>query len=368
MRLGIFNFYRQLNNNKMFQSADGNVLDGSLIGDDMVYPMVHLGKVVKGLGHEIATIDTAPWDSFDAVIFWDYPNSFPYVLPEWFPSWNRCPNFKKLIKSGKPLYLFISETPAIRPGNWKRSKHAPFKKVFTWRPDWVDGKKYFRYYLAHKLPEFSPYTPSTATKFCCQIASQKYSGAKEELYSERVRAIRWFEQYHPDEFDLYGQRWDRFCIGEKRPNWSGFDPILVFIYHKAPWLPRPRQRDPFPSWRGPVKSKREIMRQYRFSICYENTVYLGGITEKILDAMFAGSVPIYLGDPQVTDMIPKEAFIDKRDFPDYESLYRYMKGMSEEEYEGYRKAIHKFVHGDGVKPFGAQALTDLIVREVINDR
>ena len=110
------------------------------------------------------------------------------------------------------------------------------------------------------------------------------------------------------------------------------------------------------------------MRQYRFSICYENTGYPGGITEKILDALFAGSVPIYLGDPQVTELIPKEVFIDKRNFPDYEALYRYMKGMSEAEYEGYRQAMHKFVYGDGAKPFGAQALTDLILREVINDR
>ncbi|MEO5803432.1 MAG: hypothetical protein ABIR24_07865, partial [Verrucomicrobiota bacterium] len=64
----------------------------------------------------------------------------------------------------------------------------------------------------------------------------------------------------------------------------------------------------------------------------------------------------------------EEAFIDKRKFPDYDSLYRYLKRMPEAEYEGYRQAIHKFVYGEAIKPFGAQAFADLIVREIINDR
>ena len=56
------------------------------------------------------------------------------------------------------------------------------------------------------------------------------------------------------------------------------------------------------------------MRQYRFSICYENASYPGWLTEKMLDAMFAGSVPVYLGDPEVAKLVPTEAFIDKRLF------------------------------------------------------
>ena len=65
-------------------------------------------------------------------------------------------------------------------------------------------------------------------------------------------------------------------------------------------------------------------------------------------------------------MVPTDAFIDKRDFPDYDTLYRYLKGMSPAEYEGRRKAIHQFVHGDLIKPFGAEAFTEMILREIIN--
>jgi hypothetical protein len=110
------------------------------------------------------------------------------------------------------------------------------------------------------------------------------------------------------------------------------------------------------------------MQKYKFCICYENASYPGWLTEKMLDAMFAGSVPIYLGDPLVTEIVPPEAFIDKRKFPDYASLYHYLKGMSEIEYESYRNAIHNIVFGEAIKPLGAQAFAEMILREVINDK
>jgi hypothetical protein len=345
MNLGIYNFYRQNNNNKMFESASAE------IGDDLNYTSLYMKQHLKKLGHEIATIDTAPLESFDAVLFLDYPTRW------------RSPEFRRLLKIGRiPLYLVLFESRAVRPDNWWRRNHAPFKKIFTWDPNWVDGKKYIRMQVPFKWPEFEPYAPSQAGKFCCLIASQKYTWAAEELYSERVRAIRWFEQHHPDEFDLYGQRWDRFFFKKRL---SLVNPLLERFYQKYPWLPRPRN---FPSARGPVPRKRDIMRQYKFSICYENAGYAGWLTEKMLDAMFAGSVPIYLGDPEAAKVVPADAFIDKNKFPDYNSLYRYLKEMSQTEYEGYRQAIHKFVHGKPNKPLSAEAFTDLIVREVINTR
>jgi hypothetical protein len=342
MNLGFYNFYRQYNQNRMFENASAE------IGDDLIYPIVYMAKSLRAMGHQVATIDTAPLESFDAVVFFDYPTRLSSY-------------FRRLVKRGdKPLYLFLFESPAIRPDNWNRANHAPFKKVFTWHPVWADGRKYIRMHMAHKLPPFAPYAPSQADKFCCLIASQKYSWAPEQLYTERLRAIRWFEKNHPDEFDLYGQRWDRFFFKKRL---SLFNPVLALLYRKCPWLPR---RPFFPSARGSVASKRDVMRQYKFSICYENASYPGWLTEKMLDAMFAGSVPVYLGDPEVAKLVPREAFIDKRDFPDYDALYRHLKGMSQADYEGHRRAIHSFVHGDLIKPLGAEALTEMIVREIVN--
>jgi hypothetical protein len=342
MKLGLYNFYRACNNNQMFENTSAG------LGDDLGYTGVHMARRFKELGIGLATIDTAPLESFDAVVFLDYPTKLN-------------PYFRRLVKMGTiPIYLALFESEAVRPDNWNRANHEPFKKVFTWHPAWADGKKYIRMWMPHKLPDPEPYAPSTAAKFCCLIASQKYTWVKQELYSERLRAIRWFEKNHPEEFDLYGQRWDRYYL---KGRLSLLNPVLARVYKQFPWLPRHR---PFPSARGDVPAKRPVMRQYKFSICYENASYPGWLTEKMLDAMFAGSVPVYQGDPEVANTVPTGAFIDKRQFKDYDTLYRYMKGMSSSEYEGYRQAIHGFVHGEKIKPLGADAFIDMILREVVN--
>lgn len=342
MKLGLYNFYRQHNNNRMFLTADCG------IGDDLGYPFVYMAKYFQERGWGLATIDTAPLESFDAIVFLDYPTLFN-------------PLFRRLSREKRvPLHLVLFESPAVRPDNWVRRNHSPFAKVFTWNPDWVDGEKYIHFHLPNKLPDYSPYAPSKADKFCCLIASQKYTWAREELYTERVRAIRWFEQHHPSEFDLYGQRWDRYYLPGML---SLANPVLARLYDRFPGLPR---RTDFPSARGSVASKRAILSRYRFCISYENASYPGYLTEKMMDAMFAGSVPIYQGDPEVTRVVPANTFIDKRRFRDYDALYRHLKGMSTEEFEGYREAIHDFVHGDLIRPLGAEAFVDTIVREVIN--
>jgi alpha(1,3/1,4) fucosyltransferase len=353
VNLGFYNIYHKCNQNRIFGDPNAD------IGDDLFYASAYMGKTLREMGHRVATIDTAPLESFDAVVFCDCPNWISDVS-NWRNAGFWTSYFRRLVKSDKPLYLVICECSAIWPSNWNRANHAPFKKVFTWSPELADGKKYIRMWMPFKLPEFAPYAPSSAAKFCCLIASQKYSWVPQELYSERVRAIRWFEKHHPDEFDLYGQRWDRFFFKNEL---SRLNPVLEQFYNYCPWLPRHRS---FPSARGPIPSKRDVMGQYKFSICYENASYPGWFAEKMLDAMFAGSVPVYLGDPEVTKLVPKEAFIDKRDFPDYDALYRHLKGMSPAEYEGYRRAGHGFVHGEAIKVLSAKAFTDLLVREIIN--
>ncbi len=343
MYLGFYNFYRSYNRNRMLTDP------ASPIGDDLGYPTFYLAQELKKLGHRAATIDTDDLEKFDAVVFLDYPTMLN-------------PHFRKLVHEKFPkIYLFLLESPAIRLGNWNKKNHEPFRKVFTWNPTWVDEKKYFRFYLPNKLPTPMAYAPSKTEKFCCTIASHKYGKHPHEIYTERVKAIRWFEQNHPDEFDLYGIGWDRF-FSKQLPT---VNPVLSVAYRKFPLLPCWKT---FPSYRGPVKSKRETLRQYKFSLCYENSIFPGYLTEKIFDALFAGSVPVYLGDPEVEKSIPSSAFVNKKNFGSYEKLYNFLRNMEPAEYENYRKAIHEFVFGPAIYPFSAEAFADLIVRQIVNDR
>jgi len=287
-KLGFYNFYNIYNNNRMF-----NPEIQAPIGDDLLYPLHYLARVAREKGISVSTIDTEPLDSYDAIIFLDYPGNHNRYL-------------KKLINiEFENLYLFVFENEIIKPDNWKLEHYRYFKKIFTWRDDLIDNKKIFKFFLPNKIPEAISFNISQKTKFCCLIAGNKKNNQPRELYSERIRAIRWFEKNQPAHFDLYGKGWDLSLPSSLTP----LKPVLQPFYHK--FSPR------YASYRGEITSKRTILEQYKFSICYENVRNIPGyITEKIFDCFFAGCVPIYLGASNVTDYIPENSFIDKRKFTD----------------------------------------------------
>ena len=76
-------------------------------------------------------------------------------------------------------------------------------------------------------------------------------------------------------------------------------------------------------------------------------------------------MPIYRGAPDVADFIPARAFIDLRNFKDYNELYRYLKTMPPPEYEGYLAAIEDFVRGDRIKPFSGEGFANAILQQII---
>lgn len=60
---------------------------------------------------------------------------------------------------------------------------------------------------------------------------------------------------------------------------------------------------------GPVDDKLEFLRQYKFTIAFENCAMSGYTTEKIIDPMRAGSIPVYYGDPQISTDFNPDSFI-----------------------------------------------------------
>lgn len=64
-------------------------------------------------------------------------------------------------------------------------------------------------------------------------------------------------------------------------------------------------------------SKPEFQKKCKFTLCFESTKHEGFVTEKISDAFFADTIPIYYGSSNVTDIFNKDAFIN---FADYSSM------------------------------------------------
>jgi len=70
------------------------------------------------------------------------------------------------------------------------------------------------------------------------------------------------------------------------------------------------------NWR---KSKIEVAGKFKFSICFENSYVDGYITEKLVDAYIAKTIPIYWGSHSLEEGMNQDAIIlvrNKSDFPD----------------------------------------------------
>jgi hypothetical protein len=92
------------------------------------------------------------------------------------------------------------------------------------------------------------------------------------------------------------------------------------------------------------------------------------VSEKIFDAFKAKTIPIYWGADNVTDYIPKDCFVDKRDFETYDELYLYLKNMTEKEYNRRIKAIEEYLKSDQYKSLFSSEGSAQIVFNALNKK
>jgi hypothetical protein len=180
----------------------------------------------------------------------------------------------------------------------------------------------------------------------------------DELYTERMRAVAFFGR--TDEIDLYGIGWDvpPYRMGK---TWMPY--TLQRAHRKTQAISQRIKPEPLLQacrrrWRGTVDSKCLTLSKYTFAICFENQILNGWITEKIFDCLSAGTVPIYLGPPDVDEWIPAECYVDMRDFAGYDELRDYLRGLGPTEIEGFREAGREFLASERFYPFSKQAFVD----------
>lgn len=98
-------------------------------------------------------------------------------------------------------------------------------------------------------------------------------------------------------------------------------------------------------YRGECDSKYDVLSKYEFCLCFENMAMSGYITEKIFDCFYAGTIPCYLGAPDIEALIPPETYIDARQFSTSEEMWDFAKNMTSSEKEQLRKAGKEFLMG-----------------------
>ena len=308
------------------------------LGQNLLSPFVKLKKELEKLGHQIHTVDF--YENFadvDFIIFQDLYYGYSATCDD-FPAWRRYilkgkwrhDYLREAIKN-LPLekrILIMMEPPIISPSTYNQKHHKLFHKILTWNDDLVDEKKYFRLCYAQPVPDVKYNVPYDAKKFLTMVCGNKKSSAKNELYSKRKDVIEYCGK-NKIQFDLYGYGW----------------------------------RKDTPCYCGSVDNKIETLSHYKYSVCYENMTCINGyITEKIFDCFFAGCVPVYWGADNVTDYIPEEAFIDRRNFASNSEMISYLNGINETEYEKYLSAAEKFIES---QKFQSEFSVDAFVQRIL---
>ncbi len=232
------------------------------------------------------------------------------------------------------LVLFMWEPKTVLRQMYDPKVQSCFSKIYTWNDALVDGTTYFKFCYPVLCPMLSNIPSFEEKKLCTLVASNLESDVENELYSERKKVISYFEQAGEEGFEFYGRKWDPTS---------------------------------YKSYRGSIAYKLDVIKNYRFSICYENTQGTPGyISEKIFDCFAAGCIPIYWGASNIENFIPKNCFIDRRDFKSMEELHDFMNSMTKNEYEGYLLRIQCFLQSEAAQKFTLPHLAENFYQAVVN--
>jgi len=94
------------------------------------------------------------------------------------------------------------------------------------------------------------------------------------------------------------------------------------------------------------QSRLDTMATYRFTLACENAIAQDYVSEKFYDPLIAGSVPVYLGAPNIEEFAPGDkCFIDASEFSGPKALAEYLLVTSKD--DGLYQSYHEW----RTKPF-----------------
>jgi hypothetical protein len=153
-----------------------------------------------------------------------------------------------------------------------------------------------------------------------------------ELYSKRIQGM--VQLAATGIIDLYGRGWDRW--------WS----------RSNLWIPYWKNRKRILSiYKGISQSKYETLSNYHFSLCFENMEMQGYVTEKIFDCFYAGTIPIYFGAKDISDLIPKNSYIDYRSYSSWNEMLIDIESMKFDQILEIKNNGRKFLLGMDSKKY-----------------
>jgi len=251
---------------------------------------------------------------------------------------NYSPKFRSEVNHSDVDYhertLVRMEPSVVLPANFSRSRRKQFGKVIT-----VGGETNPDD-LTVRWPLIFPSETSLAAIFSTERAERivlinrnKISFVKGELYSLRRKAIRSI-----DNLDLYGTDWDskslpRLVIALRSLGYAILNFKVPALSGITLWFQNYRVSQ------GPAGDKLATMSKYRYALVVENSEEY--MSEKLMEALFAGCIPIYVGpDPQEYG-IPKDLVIWTR--PTIQAIKTSLTEATNWNFEEFHSRLKEFL-------------------------
>lgn len=299
-----------------------------------------------------------------------------------------------LVKLGtQPLIVFSGESPLWMPEHYvnadRFARDFKYKILFeaTFRNihSQEDNNLHF-YFPSYKLSDRSRYNvPFSRKKLLCIVVSNKYIlGEPASNYTAKFKtfiktiALKYFSALVP----LLGERWRVKQIFHQELQSKRLDLINYFAGKRTIDLYGPGWHDlsALPAklignlkanidliYRGKAKSKQSTIANYKFTLCLENGRYNSYITEKIIDCFVCGTIPLYLGAPDINAYIPSDCYVDLAKFESHDELYQYITEMPEKRYEELLAAAKNFLSSEEGKKYSHEHMANLIFRLITRE-
>ena len=103
---------------------------------------------------------------------------------------------------------------------------------------------------------------------------------------------------------------------------------------------------PWPMCEEQPCEKEDVLKRYIFCLAFENGISPGYVTEKIHQCFRAGSLPIYYGPEDVSQLVPKGSYNDMSDFVSHKALAEHMvqvmdnKTLCNNYFEWKQRSLH----------------------------
>jgi hypothetical protein len=210
-----------------------------------------------------------------------------------------------IVNSGlepKSCTLVRMEPSVVLPANFSRLRRKQFGREIT-----VGGRPTGKSDAVHwplvfpSETEWTIFRKAERSERIVLINGNKMSFVKGELYSLRRKSINTLEN-----LDLYGTEWDsrfsqRLFIAVRSLLHAALSLRLPIVSGISLWFQR------YPKSKGPVEDKLATMSRYKYALVIENSAEY--MSEKLMEALFAGCIPVYVGPNPEEFGVPKDLVI-----------------------------------------------------------